>query len=86
MLPGYFTLSLGYCAAALNEEYVSTFFLPYLKCARGFKLFFLVWRSTGSFCRTPSFSVHTVKIVIACVYYRTDSVILNELFVLECLV
>ena len=40
------TLSSGSCAAALDGEYVSTYFWPHLK--GGFLVVFRIWRSTVS--------------------------------------
>ena len=40
------TLSLGSSVAALDEEYVSTYFWQHLK--GGFFVVFRIWRSTGS--------------------------------------
>ena len=47
-------------AAALDEEYVSMYFLT--TSNKYFLVAFRIWRSTGSFRRTISFRVHKLRL------------------------
>ena len=74
------TLSSGYSAAALDEEYVSTYFLASSK--EWFFSGFLYLASHSLFLYNPSVSVSTcstLQIVVGCVDYKTGWLMLNEL-------
>ena len=61
--PGYLTLSSGCCSAALDGDRGNTYphiFWPHLNSGF-FLVVFRIWRSSGSFSRTPGFKVHMLR-------------------------